>query len=251
LETDTSNPDVLSLVGNIPMQVVEGWGEYTGWESVARLASASVADVAVLNSKAGDITAFESLLRGQSRSSLSVEDWDMAKNELTDLLRACGRQVVYMHVMRREPINVQLALEVLPWLPDDVCKVAVRNLYYGRPEDFVHWETSSTRQLWLARGGFVLDWPAATDMTMLLIHRLATEAPANPVNLEKITDYDLITGRVLLDTAKLLPIGNPAMLRKQGANDGLVTSLVYFEHRINAAVASLEKFLQTKEGTGL
>jgi hypothetical protein len=249
LETDISNPDVLSLVGDIPMSPIERWGQYVGWQELGNLASASLADVVVLNAKAGDVTAFDCFLHGGSRDHLTAESWAMAKQELADLLDACGRKVIYLHVMRREPINVQLAREVLPFFPDSATKVAVLNGYYGEQRDFVHWHQSDTRKLWLAWGGRELFWPGATDHTMHEVYRLSLEQRLDPANLNSVSDLDVVTGKILLDTTKFLPLANRGAMEKHGANSTLIAALHHYQARITAAVKDLENNINAKKGS--
>jgi hypothetical protein len=241
LESDISNPDVMPLVGDIPMKAVEKWGTLEGWQKLAQECQASRATVAVLNSRAGDVTAFESFLRGTHTGKLGIEEWEMAKAELTDILAACGRRIVYCHVMRREPVNVQLARDVLPWLPESVAKVALRNLYYGGPEEFHFWNNSQTRQAWLARRGIEVNWPAATDHLMARVYQLGSEAKTGAADLKTCTDYAMVTGKVLLDTTRPLPMANMDAMRKAGATEDLISCLYHHQQRINRTVAEIER----------
>jgi len=135
---------------------------------------------------------------------------------------------------------------VLPWLPDNVAKVAVLNGYYGHPEDFVHWNNSDTRKVWLARGGFELHWPWLTDYIMHEVYLLSQSKRLSPEALNSLSDFDLVSGKILLDTTKCLPIANRAVMETHGANMTLSKALQHYQVRILDAINELENHVNKK-----
>jgi NUBPL iron-transfer P-loop NTPase len=175
VETDTSNPDVHKCYGSeVPAHLVD-LEAANGWVELLNLCDAEREATVVVNTRAANnegVRAYGETLRGA----------------LSDL----ERSLATFWVINAQRDSVELLKAFLETMPEGELHV-VRNMYFGREEEFEAYNGSKTRGRVEERGGRSLTFP-------VLASRVAND----------LYNKRLSIGRAFRD----LPIGQRAELRR-------------------------------------